>query len=193
MDAANVVMVIQSVTSLTLLLIAVFWVLPRTRLDAFREQMFAIRSELFDYAASGKIKFDDPAYRLLRQSMNGFIRYAHQLSFFRICMAILIWKTIGEPELEWTTKWRKALASVKDEQVRGELIAFHDRASSLAAERLVLGSPILIGLLILCLIFALFHFGLVSLRSAINKGSTELTSRILDPRLLDEEAARAAA
>jgi len=191
-DVRVVIIILQSVISLTYLLIALCWVLPLTRLDDFREHTFAIRAELFDYADSGKIKFDDPAYRLLRQSMNGFIRYAHQLSFFRVCMAILIWKAVGEPELEWTTKWKKALASVKDENVRRDLIAFHDKASSLAAERLVLGSPILIILLILCLIFVVFRAGLVSLRSAVKKASTELTAKIIDPRLLDEEAAKAA-
>jgi hypothetical protein len=38
---------------------------------------------MFDYAADGNISFNDPAYALLRKSMNGFIRYAHTLTFFR--------------------------------------------------------------------------------------------------------------
>jgi hypothetical protein len=43
-------------------------------LDRFRQDVFGLRDELWDFAASGQISFDDPAYRLLRQLMNGFIR-----------------------------------------------------------------------------------------------------------------------
>ncbi len=194
MDGPSFVMVFQSVICLILLLVIVCWLWPGVRLDAFREQIFTIRAELFDYAASGKIRFDHRAYRLLRQSMNGHIRYAHQLSFFRLCMALLIWGTIQDkPKLEWTEKWIKALNSIEDEQVKKELASFHSRTAALVAERLVLGSPILVILLVLCVIAALFYVGWKSLGEAIGKASTEITSKIVDPRLLDEEAARSAA
>src|SRR2546425_10001640 len=100
-----VALIFQSAIALILFLIVLFCALSRLRLDTFREQLFTIRAELFDYAASGKIDFSHPAYRLLRQSMNGFIRYGHQLSFFRLCMALLIWSTVQyKPKLEWTEK-----------------------------------------------------------------------------------------
>ena len=54
--------------------------IPEMRLDSFRQNMFAIRDELFDFAADGNIAFDHPAYMMLRNQMNGFIRYAHHLT-----------------------------------------------------------------------------------------------------------------
>ncbi len=48
----------------------IFKILPMLRLDCFRQNMFSVRDELFDYAAAGNISFDNPAYILLRLQMN---------------------------------------------------------------------------------------------------------------------------
>lgn len=72
----------QSIICIAVLMPLLLKLWSGARLDSFRQKMFVVRDELFDYAASGKIEFNDPAYRLLRQSMNGHIRYAHQLTFF---------------------------------------------------------------------------------------------------------------
>lgn len=50
-------------------------------LDAYRSRLFEIRNYLFNLGASGKISFDDPAYRSIELLINGLIRYAHRLSF----------------------------------------------------------------------------------------------------------------
>ncbi|OFW25387.1 MAG: hypothetical protein A3H27_14825 [Acidobacteria bacterium RIFCSPLOWO2_02_FULL_59_13] len=194
MDVHVLATVFQSATALIALLIVLLWLWPAARLDKFRQEMFAIRDELFDYAASGKIRFNDPGYRLLRQIMNGFIRYGHQLTFFRVCMTILMWQTSEDkPKLEWTEKWTGALKSINDEQVRNDLRDFHSRALFVVTERLIFGSPVLFTLGLLGFVVSVFHAGWKSLRSTISKAMTETTSRIIDPRLLDEEAARAAA
>jgi hypothetical protein len=156
--------------------------------------MFSLRDELFDYAASGKISFTHPAYRLLRQSMNGFIRHGHRLSLFQIVMGTLMWKSFGDPPtFDWTNRWNTALASIQDREVMAEMVKFHQRSTMLVSERVVLGSPVLVFALAVCLIASLFHLGWTSLRSAFNAAVSATTARIIDPRLLDEEAARAAA
>ena len=184
----------QSTTALVALLIVLLGLWPQMRLDQFRQKMFAVRDELFDYAATGKINLDHSAHRLLRQSMNGFIRYAHQLTFFRIVLVVLIWKVFGNPpELEWTKKWDAALESIEDDQVRKDLVEFHWKASSLVVERIVLGSPLLILVVLVCLGAILLHAGVKSLQSGIEKAMFDTTAKVIDPRLLDEEAARMAA
>ena len=194
MSSAALANVFQSTTLLTLLIVVGFWLWPSVRLDSFRQNMFALRDELFDYAASGKISFSHPAYRLLRQSMNGFIRHGHRLRLFQVIMGMLMWKAIGEePTLEWTNRWNDALATIPDREVMAEMLKFHERSSMLVSERVVLGSPVLVLALVTCFIAVLFHLGWTSLRSAFNTAVSATTAKIIDPRLLDEEAARAAA
>lgn len=47
-------------------------------LDRFREELFILRDDLFDYAADGNIDFDDPNYGAVREWLNGSIRLAHR-------------------------------------------------------------------------------------------------------------------
>src|SRR6266487_4848073 len=47
------------------------------RFDRFREELFVIRAELFEFAASGQVPFNSPEYSLLRNFINQLIRYAH--------------------------------------------------------------------------------------------------------------------
>jgi hypothetical protein len=155
--------------------------------------MFAIRDELFDYAASGKIAFDHPAYRLLRQSMNGMIRYGHRITFFQICMTNIIWKIVDGSDFRWTEKWSRALDSLEDDQVKRKLLEFHERAWELVSLRVILGSPALTICAVLSMILMLFHYGWKSLREAFQSAATNTVSRVVDRRLVDEEAARAAA
>jgi hypothetical protein len=70
------------------LLWALFYLSARALLlDILRQQLFAIRDELFDFAADGGIDFDEPAYRELRGDINSLIRFAHKLSFARMIFA----------------------------------------------------------------------------------------------------------
>jgi hypothetical protein len=130
--------------------VAAFWlfvafkVFPEVRLDSFRQGMFAVRDELFDYAAEGNISFEHPAYLLLRRQMNGFIRYAHHLTVFRILMTVAINKISGAPEpTGWHLEWEKALESIKDRAVQEKLRGFYYAALKLAFKRLLIGSPLL--------------------------------------------------
>lgn len=188
---------LANMTQSALLLIGIgvilFWLWPSVRLDCFRQDMFAVRDELFDYASSGRISFSHPAYRLLRQSMNGFIRYGHQVSFYQFIMTWLAWKALeGRESFKWRTKWEAALGSL-DEQTREELADFHERATMCVMERIVLGSPILIFLLCISAVIIVFHAGWKSAGDLMSAALSATAARTIDQRILDEEAARAAA
>ena len=60
-----------------------FFLFRAYRVEALRDRLFAVRQELFDLADSDGVEFSDPAYATLRQLINSFIRYAHQLTAFR--------------------------------------------------------------------------------------------------------------
>jgi hypothetical protein len=192
-NAANLAILTQSAMLLMGIWTIVFWLWPAVRLDCFRQEMFAVRDELFDYASSGRIAFSHPAYKLLRQSMNGFIRYGHQVSFCQFIMTWLAWKALeGRDSFKWKTKWEAALSSL-DEQTRKDFIGFYERATMCVVERIVLGSPILIFSVAVSAAIILFHVGWKSVGELMAAALSATASRAIDQRILDEEAARAAA
>jgi hypothetical protein len=151
MNAAELGIVISSLLSMILFTFLIFWLWPAQRIDLFRQQMFAIRDELWDFAAEGKISFDDPAYTLLRQLMNGFIRYAHNLTLYRILLSFLQWKYVfGEPVGQWTTSWNEAISQLPNKSTKEALQKFHSRAMELVLGQIAL-SP---GVLSFCMLLA---------------------------------------
>lgn len=192
MVEADLITVVQSGILLGAAWSLLFWLWSAVRLDCFRQRMFEVRDELFDYAASGRISFDHPAYRLLRQSMNGFIRYGHQLSFSQFVMTWLSWKAMeGRDSFRWETKWHEALNTLGPE-TRRDLLQFHARAALHVGERIVFGSPILTLSLCISVLAVLFHQSWMSVRDLMRAALSETVSRLVDQRILEEEAARAA-
>jgi hypothetical protein len=193
MQPQQLVLIFGSCVNLILILILVLKLWPSYRLDVFRQRVFAVRDDLFAYAASGKIGFDDPAYRLLRQAMNGFLRYGHNLTLYRVCITLILWNIGGRPKTQWAEAWTLSLKGVKDEQVRKDLQQFHGRALVLAAHRLIFGSPVLLGVLALCSLVMLAQSGWTGIKQSIGRAAEKMLPHIVDPRLLEEEAARLAA
>ena len=63
-----------------LIVFVVSYMHRRTRVDEFREGLFTLRDELFDYMWKHDISFDLPAYRLMRAFLNGAIRAAGDIT-----------------------------------------------------------------------------------------------------------------
>ncbi len=176
--------------------VAGFWIfvlckmIPEWRLDSFRQNMFIVRDELFDYAADGNISFEHPAYILLRRQMNGFIRYGHHLTVFRSLMTIAIHKISGTTvRSNWGEEWKKALNTIEDHSVRQKLERFHRRGMILAIGRLVSGSPIL---WLMTLVF-MIEFMLSGMRQSItqlarNAAKKAFATGPIDDRLIEEAA-----
>jgi hypothetical protein len=145
MSTVELHVVISSALSLFVFVVIVFKLWPNQRIDMFRQNMFALRDELFDFAADGHIAFDEPAYILLRQLMNGFLRYAHNLTPFRTLMAFMKWKCTGQESLgAWTKSWGDALGQVKEPKIKAQLESFHSKASLLVLSQLVLSPGLLV-------------------------------------------------
>ena len=144
MAAWELSIVLQSLLTLVVLAVVVLWLWPEQRNDLFRQQMFAIRDDLWDFADAGNISFDDPAYVLLRQLMNGLIRYAHNLTPYRIFFSFLRWKyTHTQPTGPWAESWNEALNQL-DDKTKETLQRFHARATDLVLGQIVLSPGMLI-------------------------------------------------
>lgn len=63
-------------------------------LDEFREEIFDIRSSLFQLGAEGSIGFNTPLYRELETLYCGLIRFGHRISFVSYMVGMVL-KRIG--------------------------------------------------------------------------------------------------
>jgi hypothetical protein len=155
--------------------------------------MFIVRDELFDYASSGKIEFDSPAYRLLRQMMNGYIRYGHQLTFFRITLTMIRIRLVERISVQdWSVKWDRALKNVREDEVRERMASFHERAMQCAARRVVFGSPLLIVVSGFGVAVLLLREGWKNLAQIFAVAPALTFSHVFDPRIIESEAAATA-
>ncbi len=86
--------ILQAV-SIGLMLYLFFGLYREYRTDRLRHRLFRIRDEFFDRVSAGEIDFNNSAYGITRIMMNGMIRFAHEMSFFRILTIYLISKLHG--------------------------------------------------------------------------------------------------
>lgn len=61
-----------------------FWRYRAFELAWFRQNLFEIRDDLFDYAEAGNLSFDHPAYGALRSCINGYIRFGDRMTIWHI-------------------------------------------------------------------------------------------------------------
>ena len=159
-----------------------FWLYRDYRIDAYRQRLFALRNQLWDYAAAGHISFDDPAYLVVRNRLNGLIRFAHLLSLVWLLAAAGARAVRPFPELEEET--RRELEEVLekvDARVANRLRAFHQQALLGAAEHSILVSPVFWVLVIPIILVALIRLAWLQGTQLLNRFPADL---------VDSEAAR---
>jgi hypothetical protein len=169
--------------------------LPMMRLDCFRQNMFAVRDDLFDYAAAGNISFDDPAYVLLRHQMNGMIRYGHQLTVFRVLVTSVMRSLSREGQIYlWHDSWEKALGNLKSDAVRQQLRLFHNRSAAIAAKHLLSGSVVMWFALLVTALWLFLRGAALGARQLIYAAArTILSTGPMNQRTIEEEAVGALA
>jgi len=185
MNAEELSVAIQVLLSSIVFVFVLYSLWPRQRVDLFRQQMFTLRDELFDFALEGNIDLNDPAYIQLRELMNGFIRYAHNLTAYRTLMSFLRWKcTSGEPVKGWATSWEHALSNVQNKDIKAKLEGFRSKASMLVVSQIVLSPTLLVVLFPTLLVTTMLYLQWTSLRTIF----ADLNAKI-PMAFLEEEAA----
>jgi len=186
LQAANV---LQAIVVWALWAVVIFKLWPDSIVDSFRQQMFCVRDEMFDFAAAGNISFDDPAYVLLRKQMNGLIRYGHHLTLFRSLMtAAITWVADEGDKLSWNHAWEAALGNVQNDETRVRLRSFHERGMMVAVKHLIYRSPILwiaLSGVAMCL---LAQGAALSFRQLLKAASAKVLAGPLDRRMIEEAA-----
>lgn len=72
-----------------ILLVLSWWLFTQCyrqyRVDLLRQRLFEIRDKMFRKAADDKaLRFNDEAYKLFRLTINGMIRYGHDITFVQL-------------------------------------------------------------------------------------------------------------
>ena len=126
--------------SLIGLWILFFWLYRDYRVDLFRQRMFELRDELFELGRAGEIAFHHQAYGLLRTTINGYIRFAHRMSFLSVVLVLRDSKALmaSLPATPFA-RLPKALETV-DASVREKLQSIVSRMHFAVLDQLVLTS-----------------------------------------------------
>lgn len=123
-----------------------FWFYRDYRVDAFREDVFRIRGDLFDFAAAGGIDFAHPAYSLLRDMCNGYIRFAHRMT---LSSAVVVAAGIRPEDEAWLdnhgfhSRWEATKRGLNGATLT-RLEDFKSQVEEAVVKQLVVGSPILV-------------------------------------------------
>lgn len=127
---------------LALLFVIVFVLLRKCRVDALRHQLFVVRGELFDYALSNGLAFDDSAYVMLCSSINSMLRFAHKVSFarFLVLSAAFRWFSCKEMTTDHKRQWQEALRNVGDDEHLQKIVELHEQVLMAVSRHTVLGS-----------------------------------------------------
>ena len=172
-----------------LLLIWAIWSfgLRPALIDTFRQRVFEIRDEMFDYAAAGNIDFNHPAYGTIRTLMNGYIRFAHRIdpALILISAVYFIFKRDEVRKAQRELKERIELQlSTLPEEHREKLSGYMERTQSELGKYILYGSPLFT--------FAVFTVGLPVLLVARLIGKVSIRERagnlvrLLDPAAFSE-------
>ena len=123
------------------------WFYRDYRVDKFRQCLFAIRDELFDMGMAGDVSFRDPAYGLLRTSINGFIRYGHRLGFLWYVGAAIDYEMAKKEgireQFSFEVRWDEGLQRYTPE-VRRRLEELRRRVHEQLMQQVLLMSPVLL-------------------------------------------------
>lgn len=101
---------------------------PKQSVRSLRDELFAIRDDLFQLGRSSPdLDFDDAVYGMLRSNINGYIRFAESITFWTMVGALRVKPPEGY--VPWADRWEKLLQECP-QQVRQRLEELHLRALS---------------------------------------------------------------
>jgi len=156
--------------------------------DSFRDQLFALRDEMFLYACDQGL-LDSPAHANLRLLMNGMIRYAHRTSLARL-VALNLARKLFNIQLKVPPAFREWVAAVNELPTAQaqRFREFHAKAMILAVKHMMSASPFL---WLVTILLGAYIAVSRSTRMVLNATANALRRRMPEA-LLESEAFKAA-
>ena|SRR5258705_8115434 len=114
----------------------------RLRMDAFREELFTLRDDLFDYMWRRGLPYDNRAYGLLRNSLNGMIHAADDGSFNWATLAIQL-RLLSDPKANARVKrLDEAIGAIPDLEVQRYFQSVLERVGWIGLRQIWFEGPI---------------------------------------------------
>ena len=120
MDTQMIAGVQQTALALMALVFGYGVMYRKTRIDGYREDLFTILDELFDFMWKNDLDFDLPAYRRMRDLLNGAIRAAAWTTPLLVVLAV---GRAGQTR----DRLSEAIAEIADPEVRAHFTGVRDR------------------------------------------------------------------
>ncbi len=151
-------------------------------LDAYRQRLFELRDELFDFVnSSNKIDFESLEYRTLRIRLNAKIRFAHRITFVDLVASMWLSKDTREAAQNIRAETEETLKSIKDNEARNFLKAIDEKSDMESAVYFIKLEPIIL----LIALFVLAGFIVKSLGAKSRKEYRNLTAGRIEQKYED--------
>ncbi len=149
--------------------------------DKFRQDIFDLRAELFDYATRGEVSFDNHSYVRLRKLFNSMIRFAHEISFTRLAATVAL-----ERFRPCFRSFPNLVDEIRNDQnlsndAKDKLETFHLRLSKLVLVQIVCTSVAALPLLIVYVLYGVVRYGVP--KRPVETTSVQTPDVLRDPRL----------
>ncbi len=150
------------------------------RTDKLRQDIFCLRSELFEYATTGAISVRHPSYRKLWSLLNSVLRFAHEISFVRLAVT-LIWER-ARPMMPGIPNYMDDLrhADNLDSAAFHKLESIHQRLIGALVVQILFTSVFAFPALVLYCIYNVVRYGLPKMANLV---SCETRQIIFDTRI----------
>ena len=133
-----------------------FWIYKRHSVEIFRQKMFELRDQLFDEAMAGGVSFDHPAYKILRTTMNGFLRFGHRVTLLEfILTGVFLKKSVyrAAGRISFNEAWGLATKNVPKGQME-KLESYRQKMNDLVVIQAFLSTPFFLLFLVVGLVLA---------------------------------------
>lgn len=110
--------------------------------ERFRQKLFEVRDELFQFAHDRNIEFDEPAYVLLRRRINAMIRFSKRIGLTRLTTFICLQWYIRLPtETTSSVAIASAISEVRGKTAKDRMSAFSSEIDNHIYRHLLCISP----------------------------------------------------
>jgi hypothetical protein len=151
------------------------------RLETFRDEMFELRDRMFDDAADGSLQFESDGYRLLRRTMNGFLRYGHNLNVVTIILTTRAQSrgAVTPEQSRFQGAWRSSLAALPSSE-KDLLTTYFERMNELVIRHFLIFSPELLCCAVLFWPFAMLLYAAFKLSEFCRSSATRLGTSVAE-------------
>ncbi len=111
----NIAIILRSLFAILAMIFLWQACIRRYLLDSFRQRLFEIRDNLFDYALENKIPFSIDVYVRLRMAINARIRYAHRITLIDLLGGLIFANKMRPVVEEEENKFKNGLAQLSEE------------------------------------------------------------------------------